>query len=140
MSDRISSVCSTEDKKYYAQIERLSDINNTLEYRGAMKLNYGRVISRKTTAYLICLPVSSWRWNRRLYGIVSLGRQGRPTGISVVREDSVPCVALPFGMLVIHVVASLAENVLANIASRKNIPTAAQGTLGPLARGHCVLG
>lgn len=87
-------------------------------------------------AYLGGLAVSSrGRHRRRTQQIFPFRGQRRPAPARVVGQDPPANVALPLRVLVIHVVAGLAEVVLARVASREHVLGAAQGALTGVALG-----
>lgn len=94
------------------------------------------VSSENAVAYLRGLAVSSRRRHRRrARQVLPFGGQRRPGPARVVRQDSPAHVAPPLRVLVIHVVAGLAEVVLARVASREHVLGAAQGALTGVALG-----
>lgn len=90
-------------------------------------------------AYLGGLAISSGGWHRRwTQQVLPFRGQRRSAPARVVGQDPPANVALPLRVLVIHVVAGLAEVVLARVASREHVLGAAQGALTgvPVALGR----
>lgn len=90
--------------------------------------------SGQDAAYLSGLAISSRRRHRRTQ-VLPFRRKGRFAPARVVGQDPPANVALPLRMLVIHVVAGLAEVVAARVASREHILGAAQGALANVPLG-----
>lgn len=74
--------------------------------------------------------MSSRRWHRRrTRQVLPFRGKRRSAPARVVGQDPPANVALPLRMLVIHVIAGLAEVLVARVASRKHVLGAAQGAL-----------
>lgn len=93
-------------------------------------------VSGQDAAYLSGLAISSGRRHRRrTRQVLPFRRKGRLAPARVVGQDPPAYVALSLRVLVIHVVAGLAEVLAARVASREHVLGAAEGALANVPLG-----
>lgn len=91
--------------------------------------------SGQNASYLSVLAIPPRRRYRGRAGqVLALRRQRGSRFRRQIRQDPPSHVALPFRMLVVHIVASFAIVPIANVASREDVLSAAEGAL---ARVRC---